>query len=205
MTAPFELKMTEQEAFDGLKKQFGTEFTTPEVRAFCAMNDIAYATVTRKIAQYKVGKGKWNLTVTKKDVKNIEKSFSAPSVEPTGQSLCVALLERGDDRAAMGTRVEEYLDRAVFLAVHEHRLVANMCSIIISGVWYLAFVAQEIPDTLEAEFQFRIVNIRVLENRPVQAKFMIRLGTIVNAVGKIDNRPFIRHRAGSVDAICAEV
>ena len=27
MTAPFELKMTEQEAFDGLKKQFGTEFT----------------------------------------------------------------------------------------------------------------------------------------------------------------------------------
>ena len=83
MTAPFELKMTEQEAFDGLKKQFGTEFTTPEVRAFCAMNDIAYATVTRKIAQYKVGKGKWNLTVTKKDVKNIEKSFSAPSVEPT--------------------------------------------------------------------------------------------------------------------------
>ena len=36
MTAPFELKMTEQEAFDGLKKQFGTEFTTPEVRAFCA-------------------------------------------------------------------------------------------------------------------------------------------------------------------------
>ena len=82
MTAPFELKMTEQEAFDGLKKQFGTEFTTPEVRAFCAINDIAYATVTRKISQYKVGKGKWNLTVTKKDVKKIEKSFSAPSVEP---------------------------------------------------------------------------------------------------------------------------
>ena len=82
MTAPFELKMTEQEAFEGLKKQFGTEFTTPEVRAFCAMNDIAYATVTRKIAQYKVGKGKWNLTVTQKVVDKIENSYSAPSVEP---------------------------------------------------------------------------------------------------------------------------
>ena len=34
MTAPFELKMTEQQAYDGLKKQFGTEFTAPEVRAF---------------------------------------------------------------------------------------------------------------------------------------------------------------------------
>ena len=82
MTAPFELKMTEQEAFEGLKKQFGTEFTTPEVRAFCAMNDIAYATVTRKISQYKVGKGKWNLTVTQKVVDKIENSYSAPSVEP---------------------------------------------------------------------------------------------------------------------------
>jgi MoxR-like ATPase len=74
--------MTEQDAFEGLKKQFGTEFTTPEVRAFCAMNDIAYATVTRKIAQYKVGKGKWNLTVTQKVVDKIENSYSAPSVEP---------------------------------------------------------------------------------------------------------------------------
>ena len=87
MTAPFELKMTEQEAFDGLKKQFGTEFTTPEVRAFCAMNDIAYATVTRKIAQYKVGKGKWNLTVTQKVVDKIENSYklaisSNTNIEP---------------------------------------------------------------------------------------------------------------------------
>ena len=83
MTAPFELKMTEQEAFDGLKKQFGTEFTTPEVRAFCAMNDIAYQTVTKKIEQFKVGRGKWNLEVTTKAVENIEKSFSAPAVQPT--------------------------------------------------------------------------------------------------------------------------
>ena len=81
MTAPFELKMTEQEAFDGLKKQFGTEFTTPEVRAFCAMNDIAYATVTRKIAQYKVSKGKWNLTLQEK----LEKTYEAPSGQPVAE------------------------------------------------------------------------------------------------------------------------
>ena len=79
----FELKMTDQEAFDGLKASFGKEFVAADVRAFCAMNDIAYATVTKKIKQYKVGKGKWNLEVTTKAVENIEKSFSAPSVEPT--------------------------------------------------------------------------------------------------------------------------
>ena len=85
MTAPFELKMTEQEAFDGLKKQYGTEFTTPEVRAFCAMNDIAYATVTRKIAQYKVSKGKWNLTLQEK----LEKTYEAPSASPVEQKNLV--------------------------------------------------------------------------------------------------------------------
>ena len=57
MTAPFEIKMTEKEAFDGLKSNYGTEFTAADVRAFCAMNDIGYSTVTGKIKQYKVGKG----------------------------------------------------------------------------------------------------------------------------------------------------
>ena len=78
----FELKMTEQQAVDGLRSTYGTEFTTADVRAFCAMNDIAYASVTRKKQKYKVAKGKWNLEVTTAAVENIEKSFSAPAVQP---------------------------------------------------------------------------------------------------------------------------
>ena len=85
----FELKMTDQEAFDGLKASFGTEFVAADVRAFCRINDIAYATVTKKIKQYKVGKGKWNLEVTTKAVETIEKSFSAPAVEPSTQQNLV--------------------------------------------------------------------------------------------------------------------
>ena len=85
----FELKMTDQEAFDGLKASFGKEFVAADVRAFCKMNDIAYATVTKKIKQYKVGKGKWNLEVTTRAVENIEKSFNAPSVEPHVQQNLV--------------------------------------------------------------------------------------------------------------------
>ena len=79
----FELKMTEQQAVDGLKGTYGTEFTTADVRAFCAMNDIGYQTVTKKIQKYKVSKGKWNLEVTTKAVENIENSFSAPAVQPS--------------------------------------------------------------------------------------------------------------------------
>ncbi len=85
----FELKMTDQEAFDGLKASFGKEFVAADVRAFCKINDIAYATVTKKIKQYKVGKGKWNLEVTTRAVENIEKSFNAPSVEPQLQQNLV--------------------------------------------------------------------------------------------------------------------
>jgi len=79
----FEIKMTEDQVFEGLKENFGIEFTAADIRAFCAMNDIGYSTVTKKIKKYKVGKGKWNLEVTTKAVENIEKSFKAPSVEPS--------------------------------------------------------------------------------------------------------------------------
>ena len=79
----FEIKMTREEIIDGLKANYGSEFTAADVRGFCRMNDIAYQTITKKIKEFSVGRGKWNLEVTTKAVENIENSFSAPSVEPT--------------------------------------------------------------------------------------------------------------------------
>ena len=79
----FEIKMTKDEIIDGLRSTYGKEFTAADVRGFCAANDIAYQTVTKKLKEFSVGRGKWNLEVTTKAVENIEKSFSAPAVEPT--------------------------------------------------------------------------------------------------------------------------
>ena len=75
--------MTKDEIIDGLRSTYGKEFTAADVRGFCAANDIAYQTVTKKLKEFSVGRGKWNLEVTTKAVENIEKSFSAPAVEPT--------------------------------------------------------------------------------------------------------------------------
>ena len=86
---PFEIKMTREEIINGLKANYGTEFTAADVRGFCRMNDIAYQTVTKKIKDFNVGRGKWNLEVTTKVVENIEKSFSAPAVEPHVQQNLV--------------------------------------------------------------------------------------------------------------------
>ena len=78
----FELKMTKEQVVSKLRDLYGVEFTTPDVRAFCAMNDISYSTVTKKLREFKVTKGKWNLEVTATAVQDIERSFAKPSVLP---------------------------------------------------------------------------------------------------------------------------
>ena len=79
---PFTIKMTTEEIVSKLKASFGSEFTATEIKAFCAMNDIAYATVTKRLKNFKTAKGKWNLEVTTAAVENIEKSFNSPAVLP---------------------------------------------------------------------------------------------------------------------------
>ena len=78
----FQLKMTQDQAIDGLRNAYGNELTAGDIKAFCAMNDIGYATVCKKIKEFKVSKGRWNLEVTTQAVENIENSFAAPAVTP---------------------------------------------------------------------------------------------------------------------------
>ncbi len=85
----FAVKMTKEEIIDGLRSTYGTEFNAADVRGFAAANDLAYATVTKKLKEFRVKPGKWNLEVTTKDVETIEKSFNAPAVEPTLQQNLV--------------------------------------------------------------------------------------------------------------------
>ena len=73
----FQLKMTQDQAIDGLRNAYGNELTAGDIKAFCAMNDIGYATVCKKIKQFKVSKGRWNLEVTPKAVEKIENSFAS--------------------------------------------------------------------------------------------------------------------------------
>ena len=89
----FQLKMTQQQIIDGLRSTFGNEFVAADIRGFCRANDIGYSTVTKKIQKYKVSKGKWNLQVTTKAVKNIENSFHAPAVTPVVQQNLVPAID----------------------------------------------------------------------------------------------------------------
>ena len=61
-----------------LQSVYGESVTTGDVRAWCAMNGTTYATVSKKLEDYKVGRGKWNLTVQEK----LEQNYQAPPAMP---------------------------------------------------------------------------------------------------------------------------
>ena len=63
---------------ESLQDTYGPEVTTGDIRGWCAMNDMSYQTVTKKLNEYKVGRGKWNLTVQEK----LEQNYQAPAALP---------------------------------------------------------------------------------------------------------------------------
>ena len=65
-----------------LQSLYGESVASADIRAWCAMNGANYQTVTNKLSQYKVGRGKWNLEVTQKKVEEIERTYQAPPAMP---------------------------------------------------------------------------------------------------------------------------
>jgi len=71
-----------------LKSIFGTNLTSGDIRGFCASRNLNYQTVTRRLENFKTGRGRWNLEVTQQKVEEIERTFQAPAVLPsTSQNL----------------------------------------------------------------------------------------------------------------------
>ena len=65
-----------------LQNSFGSEVTSGDIRGWCAMNGFNYQTVTNKLSDYKVGRGKWNMEVTKGAVEELETSYNSPAAIP---------------------------------------------------------------------------------------------------------------------------
>ena len=61
-----------------LSNLYGETVTTGDVRAWCAMNNTTYQTVSKKLESYKAGRGKWNLT----QKEQLEKTFTSPAAMP---------------------------------------------------------------------------------------------------------------------------
>ena len=68
-----------------LKALFGTNVTAADIKGWCAANGANYQTVTNKIEEFKVSRGRWNLEVTQQKVEEIERSFNQVAVLPEHQ------------------------------------------------------------------------------------------------------------------------
>jgi len=64
-----------------LQEVYGESVTAADIRAWCAMNGSNYQTVTKKIDQFKTGRGKWNLTIQEAR-EQLEQTVKAPAAIP---------------------------------------------------------------------------------------------------------------------------
>ena len=69
--------MAKQMQLSELTSRFGTEITSANLQTYSAEVGISYQTLTKKLEQYKVGRGRWNLTV-----KELEQTYNSPAAEP---------------------------------------------------------------------------------------------------------------------------
>src|SRR5210317_1274355 len=71
-------RLTSDHLVNSLRDSFGDHITAADVRGYCAAQGISYPTATKKLEQYKVKRGVWDLTVQEK----LEQNYNAPSALP---------------------------------------------------------------------------------------------------------------------------
>jgi len=77
------MSLSTEHVISSLQELYGETVTSGDIRAWCAMNGSNYQTVTKKLEQHKVGRGKWNLTVREQ----MEQTYQAsPSIIPDRES-----------------------------------------------------------------------------------------------------------------------
>lgn len=76
--------MTDEQILEDLQTTFGKEFTAADVRGYCASKGVSYPTVTKRLENFKVGRGKWNLEITRQTIQNLENTYQSPSASSIG-------------------------------------------------------------------------------------------------------------------------
>jgi len=61
-----------------LQALYGNKVTSSDIRAWCAMNGVNYQTVSNKMTDYKIGRGKWDLSAREQ----MEQTYQAPPAMP---------------------------------------------------------------------------------------------------------------------------
>jgi hypothetical protein len=74
--------VNDAQLIESIKELYGSEITTGDLKGFCASRGLNYQTVTRRLEDYKTGRGRWNLEVTPTVVGKMEQAYQAPAALP---------------------------------------------------------------------------------------------------------------------------
>ena len=88
---PFERKLSVN-FVDELRDQFGNNIDASHVKKFATAQGCAYPTVARKLKQFQVKKGSWNLTV-QEGREILEKAIAGPTVLPNVEQNLIPTLD----------------------------------------------------------------------------------------------------------------
>jgi len=88
---PFERKLSVN-FVDEIREEFGNEIDASHVKKFATAQGVAYPTVARKLKEYQVKRGSWNLTV-QEGREILEKSIAQPTVLPNVEQNLVPALD----------------------------------------------------------------------------------------------------------------
>lgn len=120
---PLRITMTDEQILENLKSTFGVEFTAADVRGFCASQGFSYPTITKRLEDYKVGRGKWNLEVTKKTIQKLENIYSSSANQ-------IQITEY-ENQSLIPEKVSTFVPFGMF---------SDIKKIIKSGLFYPAFI-----------------------------------------------------------------
>ena len=79
--------LSKEGIINSLQDTYGESITSAEIKAWCAMNDCNYQTITKKLTEFKSGRGKWNLTIQEK----LEQTYQAPPAMPAAAQNLIPL------------------------------------------------------------------------------------------------------------------
>ena len=58
---PRKSSVNDEQLIASIQELYGSDITTGDLKGFCASRGLNYQTVTRRLENYKTGRGRWNL------------------------------------------------------------------------------------------------------------------------------------------------
>jgi hypothetical protein len=80
---PRKSAVNDAQLIESIKELYGSEITSGDLKGFCASRGLNVQTVTRRLENYKTGRGRWNLEVTPSVVGKMEQAYQAPAALPS--------------------------------------------------------------------------------------------------------------------------